>query len=53
MYVSFYGPFTAFIPVSGCVGRAPSALFFPGAYKAVKTALVTVGSYNENVDIQL
>ena len=27
------------IPVSGCVGRAPRALFFPEAYNAVKTAL--------------
>jgi hypothetical protein len=29
-----------FIPVSGCVGRGPSALLCPGAYNAVKTALV-------------
>jgi len=29
-----------FIPVSGCVGRGPSALLFPGAYDTVKTALV-------------
>ena len=26
-------------PVSGCVGRGPSALLFPGAYNVVKTAL--------------
>jgi len=25
--------------VSGCVGRGPSALFCPGAYNAVMTAL--------------
>jgi len=28
-----------FIPVSGCVGRDPSALLCPGAYHAVKTTL--------------
>jgi hypothetical protein len=31
-----------FIPVSGCVGRGPSALLCPWAYCAVKTALVVV-----------
>ena len=29
-----------FIPVSGCVGKGPSALLCPGAYNAVKTALL-------------
>jgi hypothetical protein len=29
------------LPVSGCDGRGPSALLCPGAYNAVKTALVT------------
>ena len=28
------------ILVSGCVGRSPSALICPGAYNAVKTALI-------------
>ena len=28
-----------FIPVSGCVGKGPSALLCFGAYNAVKTAL--------------
>ena len=27
--------------MSGCVGRGPSALFLPGAYNVVKTALTT------------
>jgi hypothetical protein len=31
-----------FIPVSGCVGRGPSALLCPGAYNAVKSALIMV-----------
>ena len=30
-----------FIPVSGCVGRGPSALVCPGAYNAFKMALYT------------
>jgi hypothetical protein len=30
----------SFIPVSGCLGRGPIALLFPGAYYAIKTALV-------------
>ena len=30
----------SFIPVSGCLGRGPTALLFPGAYYAIKTALV-------------
>ena len=34
-----YRPFI-FIPVSGCVGRGPSALLCPGPYYAVKTALI-------------
>jgi hypothetical protein len=29
----------SFIPVSDCVGMDPSALLFPGARDAVKTAL--------------
>ena len=29
----------SFIPVSGCVGRGPSALLCQGAYDAVETAL--------------
>ena len=29
-----------FIPISGCVGMSPSALLFPGARGAVKTALL-------------
>ena len=33
-----YLPFI-FIPVSGCVGRGPSALLFPGVYNTVKTDL--------------
>ena len=28
-----------FIHASGCVGRGPSALLFPGTYDAVKTAM--------------
>jgi len=32
----------SFIPVSGCVGRDPSALPCPGAYNAVKTVLSMV-----------
>ena len=28
-----------FIPVSGCVGRGSNALFCPGGYNAVKTAV--------------
>jgi len=31
----------SFIPVRGCVGIYPSALLFPGAYNAVKTALLS------------
>ena len=31
--------FHIFIPVSGCVGRNPSAQLCPGNYNAVKTAL--------------
>jgi hypothetical protein len=31
-----------FIPVSGCVGIGPSALLFPEASNAVKTALITI-----------
>ena len=34
------------IPVSGCVGRGPSALLCPGAYNAVKTALARCTRYN-------
>ena len=30
----------SFIPMSGCVGMGPSALPFPGALDAVKTALL-------------
>jgi hypothetical protein len=30
----------SFIPMSGCVGMGPSALLFPGARDAVKTALL-------------
>ena len=30
----------SFIPMSGCVGIGPSALLFPGARDAVKTALL-------------
>jgi hypothetical protein len=30
----------SFIPVSGCLGRGPTALLFPGAYYDIKTALV-------------
>jgi len=30
-----------FIPVSGCVGSGPSALLFPGAYNAIKMALMS------------
>jgi hypothetical protein len=39
-----------FIPVSGCVGRGPSALLCLGAYDAVKTALKGVhpGSAYDN-----
>ena len=29
-----------FIPVSGCVGRSPSAMLWPVAYYAVKTTLM-------------
>ena len=32
----------SFIPVSGCVGRGPSALLWPGPYSAVKMALFTI-----------
>ena len=39
-----------FIPVSGCVGRSPSALLRPGANYAVKMALVeTVYSHVQRV----
>jgi len=31
----------SFIPVSVCVGRGPSALLWPGAYNAVKMALIS------------
>jgi len=34
-----YRPFI-FIPVSGCVGRGPSALLWPVAYNAVMTTLM-------------
>ena len=30
----------SFVPMSGCVGIGPSALLFPGARDAVKTALL-------------
>ena len=30
----------SFIPMSGCVGMGPSALLFPGARDAAKTALL-------------
>ena len=33
--------FYIFIPVSGCVGRGSQCIVFPGAYNAVKTALMT------------
>ena len=36
------------IHVSGCVGMGSSVLLCPGAYYAVKTALVK-GSYEHNV----
>jgi hypothetical protein len=32
--------------VSVCVGKGPSALFFPGAYYTVKTALHLVAIFN-------
>ena len=35
-----YSTIYNFIPLSGCVCRDPSALLCPGAYDAVKTALV-------------
>ena len=35
----FFMTIYLFITVSGCVGRVPSALFYPGAYNVVKTAV--------------
>ena len=32
------------VPVSGCEGTAPRALFFPEVYNAVKTALVILSA---------
>ena len=36
----FFSFYYSFIPMSGCVGMGPSALLFPGARDAVKTALL-------------
>jgi len=37
----------SFIPVRDCVGMGPSALLFPGAYNAVKTALIKINTKTE------